>query len=141
MKNTYFQDVQAAWSSRYLPHCQQRLDDDCSNACLRMLAPINRCALAADFPTVIPTDEMPLRAAQLGIFLEQQPITHGAFTFGTYLILRNHHWFIIQFRSEEEVMIHDPARSEPIPRTAHEFNRMSMDNCAAIFRVIWTAMP
>lgn len=141
MKNTTLADIQAAWANRYLPHCQQSLDDDCSNACLRMLAPLNRSALAADFPTVIPTAEIPLRACQLGLYLEQQPITHGAFTFGTYLILRKHHWFIIQFRSEDEVIIHDPSSALPIARTAHEFNRIPMDNCAAIFRVIWTTMP
>lgn len=141
MKIVSLSDIQMAWAARYLPHYQQRLDNDCSKTCLKMLAPLAHLNEAAELPSVIPTSEMQLRAVQLGIFLEQQPITSQAFTFGTYLLLRKHHWFIVQFRCDDEVLLHDPSMSRHQVFTAHEFNRLDVSDCAAIFRVLWTSMP
>ncbi len=138
---TRLTDIQTFWAKAHLYHIQQPDETSCSSTCLIMLEGDSGAYAAYGFPSLVPTNEMPLYATRLGIYLEQQPVTATGFAHGTYLILRRNHWFILRFMDTGLVTIHDPEQPYKNNMTLEQFNTLSLDDVACIFRVLWTTMP
>jgi len=66
---------------------------------------------------------MPLYAASIGLYLSPLPITQTTIVEGTYLILRNAHWFILRVYSDM-VVFHDPLSDFHKTHPIEVFQRM-----------------
>lgn len=110
---------------------------DCSSACLRMLSACsNRGRL---LPPTIPTDEIPLYAARLGVYLRQRSVLESQYEIGVYLCMQKSHWFLIHVL-ESFYRVHDPLKPEVQTFTTEE-GLSPYKEVTIVFQVYFVSEP